>query len=105
MTAGRHAAPMHIRDHIRVRSESSGRRRYDVDAASSSTTASTVSRNDAKAVELLSRRNATASASSGSDFVSGRNTTGRGAYFYVDAFLGAHVGQAGYTLKVSVARR
>ena len=44
-------------------------------------------------------------AGSSSDLVSGRNTTGRGAYFYVDAFLGARVSQAGYTLKVSVAPR
>lgn len=33
------------------------------------------------------------------------NTTGRGAYFFVDAFLGKGVGQASYRLTVGVARR
>jgi len=37
--------------------------------------------------------------------VNARNTTRGGAYFYVDAFLGKGVGEARYSLKVSVARR
>ncbi len=40
-----------------------------------------------------------------SDGVSTRNRTGHGAYFFVDTFLGKRVGQASYSLKVSVARR
>ncbi len=40
-----------------------------------------------------------------SDFVTAKNKTGHGAYFFVDAFLGKRVGQAVYSLKVSVARR
>jgi hypothetical protein len=44
-------------------------------------------------------------AGSRSDLVTGKNKTGHGAYFFVDAFLGKRVGQASYTLKVSVARR
>jgi subtilisin family serine protease len=39
------------------------------------------------------------------DAVSGRNRTGGGAYYYVDAFLGKRVSGASYLLKVSVARR
>ncbi len=39
------------------------------------------------------------------DVVSGRNDTNRGAFYYVDAFLGKRVGAASYSLKVSVARR
>ena len=39
------------------------------------------------------------------DAVSGRNPTGRGAFYYVDAFLGKRVGAADYSLRVSVARR
>jgi hypothetical protein len=38
------------------------------------------------------------------DTVRGRNRTGRGAFFYVDAFLGKRVATAEYSLKVSVAR-
>jgi Subtilase family len=44
-------------------------------------------------------------AGSRSDLVTGKNETGHGAYFFVDAFLGKRVGQASYALKVSVARR
>jgi hypothetical protein len=33
------------------------------------------------------------------------NKTGRGAYFFVDAFLGKGVGQASYTLRTAVGRR
>jgi subtilisin family serine protease len=40
-----------------------------------------------------------------SDLVQGANRTGRGAYFFVDAFLGKRVGHASYSLKVSVSRR
>jgi Subtilase family len=40
-----------------------------------------------------------------SDAVSGRNTTGRGAFFFVDTFLGKRVGDASYALRVSVASR
>jgi hypothetical protein len=40
-----------------------------------------------------------------SEVVSTRNNTGHGAYFFVDTFLGKRVGQASYSLKVSVARR
>jgi hypothetical protein len=39
------------------------------------------------------------------DVVSGRNDTNRGAFYYVDAFLGKRVSAASYSLKVSVARR
>ena len=39
------------------------------------------------------------------EVVSGRNDTGRGAFYFVDAFLGKRVGAAAYSLKVSVARR
>jgi hypothetical protein len=39
------------------------------------------------------------------DAVSGRNPTGRGAFYYVDTFLGKRVGAADYSLRVSVARR
>ena len=38
------------------------------------------------------------------DSVRGRNA-GRGAFYYVDAFLGKRVSGASYSLKVSVARR
>ena len=44
-------------------------------------------------------------AGSRSDVVSGRNKTGRGGYFFVDAFLGKRVGEASYILRVSIARR
>jgi hypothetical protein len=40
-----------------------------------------------------------------SDAVSTRNRTGRGGFFFVDVFLGKRVGQAAYSVKVSVARR
>jgi hypothetical protein len=40
-----------------------------------------------------------------SDLVTGQNKNGHGVYFYVDAFLGKRVGQASYSLNVSVARR
>jgi hypothetical protein len=40
-----------------------------------------------------------------SDVVSGKNDTNRGAFYYVDAFLGKRVSAASYSLKVSVARR
>jgi subtilisin family serine protease len=36
--------------------------------------------------------------------VRARNTTGRGAFYYVDTFLGKRVAEAEYSLKVSVAR-
>jgi hypothetical protein len=39
------------------------------------------------------------------EVVSGRNDSGTGAYYYVDAFLGKRVAAAAYSLKVSVARR
>ena len=39
------------------------------------------------------------------DTVRSRNQTNRGAFFYVDAFLGKRVATAEYSLKVSVARR
>jgi hypothetical protein len=39
------------------------------------------------------------------ELVSTRNASSRGAYYYVDAFLGKGVGEAAYSLKVSVARR
>lgn len=39
------------------------------------------------------------------DVVSGRNPTRRGAFYYVDAFLGKRVGAAAYSLSVSVSRR
>jgi subtilisin family serine protease len=39
------------------------------------------------------------------DSVGGRNATGRGAFYYVDAFLGKRVSRASYVLKVAVARR
>ena len=39
------------------------------------------------------------------DVVSGKNDTNRGAFYYVDAFLGKRVSAASYSLKVSVARR
>jgi subtilisin family serine protease len=39
------------------------------------------------------------------DAVGGRNATGRGAFYYVDAFLGKRVSRASYLLKVAVARR
>jgi subtilisin family serine protease len=39
------------------------------------------------------------------DSVSGRNTSGAGAFYYVDAFLGKRVGSASYSLRVSVSRR
>ena len=39
------------------------------------------------------------------DVVSGKNDTNRGAFYYVDAFLGKRVTAASYSLKVSVARR
>jgi Subtilase family len=39
------------------------------------------------------------------DVVAGRNRTGAGAFYYVDAFLGKRVGSASYSLKVSVSRR
>lgn len=37
--------------------------------------------------------------------VTARNATGRGAYFFVDTFLGKNVGGATYSLRVGVARR
>ncbi|HEX6489841.1 MAG TPA: S8 family serine peptidase [Gaiellaceae bacterium] len=37
--------------------------------------------------------------------VTARNKTGRGAYYFVDAFLGRRVSHASYALTVSVARR
>jgi hypothetical protein len=40
-----------------------------------------------------------------SEFVTAKNKTGRGAYYFVDAFLGKRVAQASYVLTVSVARR
>jgi hypothetical protein len=40
-----------------------------------------------------------------SDVVTGRNSTGQGAYYYVDAFLGKRAARAAYSLRVSVARR
>jgi subtilisin family serine protease len=40
-----------------------------------------------------------------SEFVTAKNKTSRGAYYFVDAFLGKRVGQASYVLTVSVARR
>jgi subtilisin family serine protease len=39
------------------------------------------------------------------DSVHGRNATGRGAFYYVEAFLGKRVSRASYVLKVAVARR
>jgi subtilisin family serine protease len=39
------------------------------------------------------------------DVVSGRNATSRGAFYYVDAFLGRRAGAAAYSLRVSVSRR
>jgi subtilisin family serine protease len=39
------------------------------------------------------------------DSVGGRNATGRGAFYYVDVFLGKRVSRASYVLKVAVARR
>jgi hypothetical protein len=39
------------------------------------------------------------------DTVAGRNTSGRGAFYYVDAYLGKRVNRAAYLLKVAVARR
>jgi subtilisin family serine protease len=39
------------------------------------------------------------------DLVSGRNATGRGAFYFVDTFLGKRVGAASYSLRVSVSRR
>ena len=39
------------------------------------------------------------------DAVGGRNASGRGAFYYVDAFLGKRVSRASYLLKVAVARR
>jgi hypothetical protein len=39
------------------------------------------------------------------DSVAGRNATGRGAFYYVDTFLGKRVSRASYVLKVAVARR
>jgi hypothetical protein len=39
------------------------------------------------------------------EVVSGKNASGAGAYYYVDAFLGKRVAGAAYSLKVSVARR
>jgi subtilase family protein len=39
------------------------------------------------------------------DAVTGRNTSRAGAYYYVDAFLGKRVGEASYSLRVSVSRR
>lgn len=39
------------------------------------------------------------------DAVAARNATGRGAYYFVDAFLGRHVSRAAYLVKVSVSRR
>jgi len=44
-------------------------------------------------------------AGSAPDAVSGRNTSGRGAYYFLDAFLGKRVTRASYLLKVAVARR
>ena len=38
------------------------------------------------------------------EIVRGRNRTRRGAFYFVDAFLGKRVGEAEYSLKVSVAR-
>jgi hypothetical protein len=38
------------------------------------------------------------------ELVRTRNASSRGAYYYVDAFLGKGVGEAAYSLKVSVAR-
>ena len=40
-----------------------------------------------------------------SDAVRARNTSGRGAFFFVDVFLGKRVGEASYALKVSAAPR
>jgi hypothetical protein len=40
-----------------------------------------------------------------SDVITVRNTTARGAFYYVDVFLGKRVGEAAYSLKISVARR
>ena len=37
--------------------------------------------------------------------VTTRNKTGRGSYFFVDAFLGKGVAEASYALRVSVGRR
>ena len=39
------------------------------------------------------------------EIVSGRNGTRRGAFYFVDAFLGKRVAGGGYSLKVSVSRR
>jgi hypothetical protein len=39
------------------------------------------------------------------DAVAAHNATGRGAYYFVDAFLGRRVSDASYLLKVSVSRR
>jgi len=39
------------------------------------------------------------------ELVSAKNGTSHGAYYFVDAFLGKGVGEAAYSLKVSVARR
>ena len=39
------------------------------------------------------------------DAVTGRNSARRGAFYYLDAFLGKRVGAASYSLKVSVSRR
>jgi Subtilase family len=39
------------------------------------------------------------------ELVSGRNATRRGAFYFVDTFLGKRVAGAAYSLKVSVARR
>jgi subtilisin family serine protease len=41
---------------------------------------------------------------SASDVVVGRNSARRGAYFYLDVFLGKRVGDASYSLKISIAR-
>jgi subtilisin family serine protease len=39
------------------------------------------------------------------DAVTGRNTSGGGAFYFVDTFLGKRVGAASYSLTVSVSRR
>ena len=44
-------------------------------------------------------------AGSRSDSVAGANSADRGAFYYLDVFLGKRVGEAAYSLKISVARR
>ena len=50
-------------------------------------------------------RSSSDAASSFGERVTTRNKTGRGSYFFVDAFLGKGVAEASYALRVSVGRR